>query len=148
MASKEPSRSSEAFSALLASARRRSSGAKSASSSARPAPPRTWSRATSISPASPSRGVTEGRNTEAVSPRARERTKRPTAWAKNSGVEAEVAYTPTARRGTSTPSETMRTATIQRSWLAAKVSMRLEAPASSDRTTVGACPVMARSRPA
>jgi hypothetical protein len=26
----------------------------------------------------------------------------------------EVAYTPTARRGTSTPSETMRTATIQR----------------------------------
>ena len=55
-----------------------------------------------------------GRNTDAVSPRRRDRTKRPTACAKNSGVEIVVAYTPTASRGTSTPSDTMRTATIQR----------------------------------
>ena len=50
----------------------------------------------------------------AVSPGRRDRTKRPIAWAKNSGVEALVAYTPTASRGTSTPSDTMRTATNQR----------------------------------
>ena len=62
-----------------------------------------------------------GRNTDAVSPRRRDRTKRPTAWAKNSGVEIVVAYTPTARRGTSTPSDTMRTATIQRSSLVAEL---------------------------
>ncbi len=55
-----------------------------------------------------------------------------------------VAYTPTASRGTSTPSDTMRTATIQRSspWL--NSSMRSEAPASSDRTRVARCPVMSR----
>ena len=52
---------------------------------------------------------------------ARERTKRPTACAKNSGVEMVVAYTPTASRGTSTPSDTMRTATIQRSSLSLNV---------------------------
>ena len=40
----------------------------------------------------------------------------PTAWAKNSGVEALVAYTPTDSRGMSTPSETIRTATSQRCW--------------------------------
>ena len=34
---------------------------------------------------------TDGRNTVAVSPRLRARTKRPIAWAKNSGVEADVA---------------------------------------------------------
>ena len=34
---------------------------------------------------------TDGRNTDAVSPRARARTNRPTAWAKNSGVEVVVA---------------------------------------------------------
>ncbi len=77
--------------------------------------PSTWSRSTSISEAKPSRLGTEGRKTEAVSPRLRARTKRPTAWAKNSGVEVRVAQTPTASRGTSTPSETIRTATIQRS---------------------------------
>ncbi len=55
-----------------------------------------------------------------------------------------VAYTPTARRGTSTPSDTMRTATIQRSvpWL--KVSMFLDAPTSSERTTVALLPVISR----
>ncbi len=40
-----------------------------------------------------------------------QRTKRPTAWRKNSSVVVVVAYTPTRRRGMSTPSETMRTAT-------------------------------------
>ena len=40
---------------------------------------------------SPSRCGTDGRNTDAVSPRSRARTKRPTAWAKNSGVEVVVA---------------------------------------------------------
>ena len=39
----------------------------------------------------------------------------------------------------------MRTATSQRSVEAEKASMRLEAPLSSERTTVGASPVMARS---
>ncbi len=85
-----------------------------------------------------------GRNTDAVSPRRRDRTKRPTAWAKNSGVEMVVAYTPTARRGTSTPSDTMRTATIQRSSPALKSSIRFDAPVSSDSTTVGLWPVMSR----
>ena len=92
MASKPGNRSAEAFSVLLASASRRSSGLKRASSCAAESERRSmWSRAASISPARASSGVTEGRKTEAVSPRARERTKRPTAWAKNSGVEVEVA---------------------------------------------------------
>ncbi|MDF2666759.1 MAG: hypothetical protein K0R81_2609 [Microbacterium sp.] len=64
------------------------------------------------------------------------------AWAKNSGVEALVAYTPTARRGTSTPSDTMRTATIQRLVPFENVSMRPEASASSERTTVTFSPLM------
>jgi hypothetical protein len=34
---------------------------------------------------------TDGRKIDAVSPRRRARTKRPTAWAKNSGVEVDVA---------------------------------------------------------
>lgn len=55
-----------------------------------------------------------------------------------------VAYTPTARRGTSTPSDTMRTATIQRSLLAANSSIRFEAPVSSDSTTVALLPVISR----
>lgn len=55
-----------------------------------------------------------------------------------------VAYTPTASRGTSTPSDTMRTATIQRESLLANSSMRLEAPVSSERTTVALVPVMSR----
>jgi hypothetical protein len=41
--------------------------------------------------ASRSSGGTDGRNTDAVSPGRRARTKRPTAWAKNSGVDALVA---------------------------------------------------------
>ncbi len=55
-----------------------------------------------------------------------------------------VAYTPTARRGTSTPSDTMRTATIQRSSLALNSSIRWDAPASSERTSVALWPVMSR----
>ncbi len=78
----------------------------------------------------------------AVSPRLRVRTKRPMAWAKNSGVDAEVAYTPTPRRGMSTPSDTMRTATIQRDSDEANSEMRSLAAFSSERTTVGFCPVM------
>ena len=50
-----------------------------------------WSRSTSISAACCSSSGTDGRNTEAVSPRRRARTNRPTAWAKNSGVEVDVA---------------------------------------------------------
>ena len=82
-----------------------------------------------------------GRKTEAVSPRRRARTKRPTAWAKKSGVEVDVAYTPTASRGTSTPSETIRTATIQRDVPWANSSIRAEAPLSSESTTVAGSPV-------
>lgn len=55
-----------------------------------------------------------------------------------------VAYTPTASRGTSTPSDTMRTATIHRSVLALKSSMFFEAPVSSESTTVGLLPVISR----
>ena len=78
----------------------------------------------------------------AVSPCVRERTYRPIAWAKNSGVEALVAYTPTARRGTSTPSDTMRTATIHSLVLLENCAMRSEDFGSSESTTVGSDPVM------
>ena len=146
MASKPGSSASEAFSSRLAAAISLSSGlAKSCTSSSLAGRSRAWSRSVSSSAASASSGVTEGRNTLAVSPGRRARTKRPMAWAKNSGVEVEVAYTPTARRGTSTPSETMRTATIQRWLLAEKCSIFSEAPLSSLSTTVGFSPVMAAS---
>ena len=78
----------------------------------------------------------------ATSPRRRVRTKRPTACAKNRGVDVAVAYTPTASRGTSTPSDTIRTATIHRSSDAENSSIRADAPASSDSTTVGLVPVI------
>ena len=52
---------------------------------------RAWSRSSSMELASAMSTGTDGRNTEAVSPRLRARTKRPTAWAKNSGVDVEVA---------------------------------------------------------
>ena len=97
--------------------------------------PNTWSRDTSSFAAKSRRTGTEGRNTLAVSPGRLERTNRPMTWAKNSGVDADVAYTPTASRGTSTPSDTMRTATIHSSVLPANFSIRSEAPASSDSTT-------------
>jgi hypothetical protein len=54
-------------------------------------PSRAWSRCFSISAASSISDGTDGRNTDAVSPGLRARTKRPTACAKNSGVCVEVA---------------------------------------------------------
>lgn len=53
--------------------------------------PSTWLRWASSSLASCSRLGTDGRKMLAVSPGRRDRTNRPTAWAKNSGVEALVA---------------------------------------------------------
>ena len=53
--------------------------------------PSTWSRSTSISEAWASSIGTDGTKIDAVSPRLRARTKRPIAWAKNSGVEVVVA---------------------------------------------------------
>ncbi len=51
---------------------------------------------------------------------------------------------PDREAGTSTPSDTMRTATIQRSSLSLNSSMRFEAPVSSERTRVGRVPVISR----
>ena len=90
----------------------------------------------------------DGRNTDAVSPRCRARTNRPTACAKNSAVPTLVAYTPTASRGMSTPSETIRTATIHRSSESAKAAIFLLAAGSSESTTTGRFPVSLRSRAA
>ena len=53
-----------------------------------------------------------------------------------------MAYTPTDRRGMSTPSETIRTATSQRWWEPANSAIRPEAPASSESTTVAFSPVI------
>ena len=50
-----------------------------------------WLRCTSICDARSNKTGTDGRNTDAVSPGLRERTKRPMAWAKNSGVDELVA---------------------------------------------------------
>ena len=83
-----------------------------------------------------------GRKTLAVSPRRRARTKRPTACAKYSGVETLVANTPTASRGTSTPSDTIRTATIQRSVDRWNSPIRRLACGSSESTTVAGSPVI------
>ena len=88
---------------------------------------------------------TDGTNTDAVSPRFLARTNRPTAWAKNSGVDTLVAYTPTASRGTSTPSDTMRTATIQRAVDWANAEIFLLAVGSSESTTAGRSPLILRS---
>ena len=82
----------------------------------------------------------------AVSPGRRDRTNRPIACAKNSGVDALVAYTPTASRGTSTPSDTIRTATSQRRVPAENAAMRAEEPGSSESTTVGVSPVIVRQQ--
>ena len=87
---RQPSRSSEAASPACAWASRSFSAAKMSPSSLTRRPS-TWSRSTSISEAWPSRVGTDGRKIDAVSPRVRARTKRPTAWAKNSGVEVVVA---------------------------------------------------------
>ncbi len=58
------------------------------------------------------------------------------------------AYTPTDRRGTSTPSDTMRTATNHRLVPSEYWLIRSEAPGSSESTTVGASPVILMSRSA
>ncbi len=55
---------------------------------------------------------------------------------------------PTDSRGTSTPSDTIRTATSQRAVLPENSLMRAEDPGSSDRTTVGASDVSLVSRAA
>ena len=67
------------------------SSSSSHCSSARCGSPSTWSRCASSSLARPSSTGTDGTNTDAVSPGRRDRTNRPTACAKNSGVEALVA---------------------------------------------------------
>jgi hypothetical protein len=71
----------------------------------------------------------------------RQRTSRPTAWRKNSSVVVMVANTAIRSRGMSTPSDTIRTATIQRRVLFENSSMRADAPSSSERTTVVGSPV-------
>jgi hypothetical protein len=97
MASNLPWASTEdALSSRLASSRRSSSQPSSRGSAGSPGSSaaglsRAWSRSASISLASCISAGTDGRNTEAVSPRLRARTKRPTAWAKNSGVDVDVA---------------------------------------------------------
>ncbi len=70
------------------------------------------------------------------------------ACAKYSGVCAFVAYTPTARRGMSTPSETMRTATSHSSSEAANFAIRSEDPASSESTICALLPVTRLRMPA
>ena len=124
--------------------RDRSASASSASGS-RDSARTTWSRSASSSAAKPSSTGTDGRNTEAVSPRRRTRTNRPIACAKNSAVDTDVAYTPTASRGTSTPSDTIRTATIQRSVDDANAEIFRLAVGSSESTTTGRAPETRRS---
>ena len=74
-----------------------------------------------------------------------QRTRRPVAWRKNSSVTVLVANTPTRSRGMSTPSETMRTATIQGCSPSAKCSMRADAVGSSLTTRVACTPWRRRS---
>ena len=73
------------------------------------------------------------------------RTRRPVAWRKNSSVTVLVANTPTRSRGMSTPSDTMRTATIQGCSPSAKCSIRAEAVGSSLTTSVACTPWRRRS---
>ena len=66
-----------------------------------------------------------------------QRTRRPTAWRKNSSVVVVVANTPMRRRGTSTPSDTMRTATIHGSCRPGERGDPGEASGSSEVATTG-----------
>ena len=75
-----------------------------------------------------------------------QRTRRPTAWRKNSSVVVVVANTPTRSRGMSTPSETMRTATIHGSVPAAKREMWFDASGSSEVATTARTPNRWRKR--
>jgi hypothetical protein len=84
--------SSEAPSLRLAAAISASASSHTSTTSASPGfLPRMWSRWRSRVDACARMIGTVGRNTVAISPRRRVRTKRPTAWAKNSGVEVAVA---------------------------------------------------------
>jgi hypothetical protein len=56
-----------------------------------------------------------------------------------------VAQTPTASRGTSTPSETMRTAIIQRRSFSLNCEIFFDEAFSSESTTVAASPVIERN---
>ena len=56
-----------------------------------------------------------------------------------------MAYTPTASRGTSTPSDTIRTATIQRAVDEANAEIFRDAVGSSDSTTTGRSPLIRRN---
>ena len=76
------------------------------------------------------------------------RMKRPITWRKNSSVRAVVAYTPTRRRGTSTPSETISTETSQGAEPAEKRAIRADASAASECTMSGRSPVIRASRSA
>ena len=69
---------------------------------------------------------------------------RPTAWRKKSSVVVVVANTPTRRRGMSTPSLTMRTATSHGSRLVANAEMRCDAVGSSLVTTTAFTPSRSR----
>ena len=76
------------------------------------------------------------------------RMKRPITWRKNSSVRAVVAYTPTRRRGTSTPSETISTDTSQGADPEEKRAIRADASAASECTMSGRSPVIRASRSA
>ena len=90
------------------------------------------------------RGAPTGTNTDAVSPRARARTKRPTAWAKNSGVEVRGRVDPDGQPrhvdalgdhpDRDHPARVGRRRTRRSAWTRAF---------SSDRTTVGFSPLIA-----
>ena len=77
--------------------------------------------------------------------RARARTTRPTAWAKKRGVRYEVIQARTAARGTSTPSEIIRTQTAMRADPVAKRSIFFDAFGSSERISSAALPVTRRT---
>ena len=74
-----------------------------------------------------------------------QRTRRPTAWRKNSSVAVVVAYTPTRSRGMSTPSETIRTATSHGSEDVANRAISSDASGSSDVTSRADVPNRIRS---
>ena len=88
---------------------------------------RQWRRCSAMAKArSPQAGLVGDEQERLLVPHPRvQRTRRPTAWRKNSSVVVVVAYTPTRSRGMSTPSDTMRTATIHGSLPAAKRAMWL-----------------------
>ena len=105
--------------------------------------PSAWSRSTSISAAWPSRSGTDGRNTDAVSPRRRARTKRPTAWAKNSGVEVDGRVDPDREPGHVDALGHHPHRDHPAGVAAVNVrDLALDAGFSSESTTVGASPVI------